>query len=144
MWSEEFLLSLKANQELFNFIQQGVLLLVFASSVISYFAFKGDTDNDFAPTLKIVSYIMWALAFIFVLVVLLSYLTERRYAKSRNAWGETAYEIKVTGKKTRLKQNKRKTFKYLHDSKPSPDVSISSNVTDVSYNHAVDINEVTL
>ena len=104
------LLSLKANGELFNFIQQASLLLMFSSSVISYFAFKPfDAENnkeaqDVAYKLKVVAFVMWAVTSIISAIVLLTYLQEYGFQRSKNAWGETIYEFKNSKKVKKEKE----------------------------------------
>lgn len=106
------LLSLKANGELFNFIQQASLLLMFSSSVISYFAFNKpfDAENlkeaqDVASKLKVVAYAMWAVTSVISAIVLLTYLQEYGFQRSKNAWGETIYEFK-NSKKVKKEKDK--------------------------------------
>ena len=106
------LLSLKANGELFNFIQQASLLLMFSSSVISYFAFKPfDPENkkeaqDVAYKLKVVAFAMWVVTSIISAIVLLTYLQEYGFQRSKNAWGETIYEFK-NSKKVKTEKEKK-------------------------------------
>lgn len=108
----EFLLGLKANRELFNFIQQALLLLLFSSSVISYFAFKGGSEYSSLPEkLRILAYVMWTLSFFILLIVITSYAQERKYNSTRNAWGETIYEQK---RKTQRRNDTKSHFVTIH------------------------------
>lgn len=104
MCTEDFFLSLKANQELFNFVQQATMLLTFASGVLCYFAFKkNDQLADIQDILQGVSLGLWAFTLLLYYTVVMSYMKERRYSKERNVWGETIYQTKVTKTKQKRK-----------------------------------------
>ena len=122
MCTEDFLLSLKANHELFNFIQQATLLLTFASSILCYFAFKDSPEfAGFQKYLQGISMGLWVFSAILILIVAMAYMWERRYQKTRNVWGETIYQ--------ELPTKKLKRKKVLN--KPSSDsrMNVCSNST---------------
>ena len=99
MCGEDFFLSLKANSELFNFIQQATLLLTFASALLSFFAFRnmGGVEGgeggfqEMQIILQRISIGLWAFSGTLILTVLNAYFWESRYQATKNAWGETIY-----------------------------------------------------
>ena len=99
MCGEEFFLSLKANSELFNFIQQATLLLTFASALLSFFAFRNTSTSELGfqqmqKILQAISLGLWTFSGILIFTVLMAYLWESRYQPTKNAWGETIYSQK--------------------------------------------------
>lgn len=95
MCTEDFFLSLKENQELFNFVQQAAMLLLFASGVLCYFAFKTNEQLEHVQeVLQSISLALWAVTLILCYFVVMSYIKERHYRKEKNAWGETIYQSK--------------------------------------------------
>jgi len=108
MCTEDFLLSLKANHELFNFIQQATLLLTFASSLLCYFAFKDSPEfAGFQKYLQGLAMGLWVFSAILIFVVVMAYMWERRYHKTRNVWGETIYRELPKKLKRKKVLNKR-------------------------------------
>ena len=98
MCCEDFFLSLKANNELFNFLQQATLLLTFASSLLSFFAFRSTPDESgfqqMQQILQAISMGLWAFSSFLIFTVLMAYMWESRYQPAKNAWGEIIYSQK--------------------------------------------------
>lgn len=112
MCGEDFFLSLKANSELFNFLQQATLLLTFASSLLSFFAFRNSSESGFQQMQRILQAIsmgLWAFSSLLIFTVLMAYIWESRYQPTKNAWGETIYSQK--GAKKYNDTNKTKKLK---------------------------------
>ena len=110
MCGEDFFLSLKANNELFNFLQQATLLLTFASSLLSFFAFRSSSESGFQEMQKLLQGIsmgLWAFSSMLIFTVLMAYIWESRYQPAKNAWGETIYSQKGSHKYNEMNERKK-------------------------------------
>ena len=118
---EDFLLRIRANENFWSFLLQSSVILFITSSVITFFAFAKTTDNgggmsSFQHVLRIVSYILWCMTSLCVVLVALTYVNLRKLQqRTVNAWGELVYEVKATAKNAirtddRAPRWKNKTF----------------------------------
>ena len=115
MGYSDCLLALKANNALFNFIQQGTILLMFSSSVLSYFAFstKNQEMKNMIKEIGYIAYGMWCLTFVISSIVLLCHIEERRFEVTRNVWGEIRYKKRKNKSIFKKKQAKEGDFLQL-------------------------------
>jgi len=143
MCCEDFFLSLKANNELFNFIQQAALLLTFAAALLCYFAFKPEEQYDtMQKYLQGISMGLWSFSIFLILTVVLAYVWESRYQKTRNVWGETIYRDRgVVNKKLKRQKVINRNDVYSSSSygstTPLKSLASSSSDTNMSANDVV-------